>query len=142
MKEIVKFLIIDDDADDQDILRNVLLDVDAEIECLTAKNGQEALTLLDKAGDNLPDYIFLDLNMPKMTGKQFLKVLKSNERYCNITIVIYTTSSRETDKSETLMMGAAYFLTKPDSISVLKHEIEHILTEGVVHRSSVRRRRQ
>jgi DNA-binding response OmpR family regulator len=62
--------------------------------------------------------------MPKMNGKKCLKALKEHGVFKNITVIIYSTSSSIRDKNATADLGAAYFLTKPNSISGLKKEIE------------------
>ncbi len=58
------------------------------------------------------DLIFLDLNMPKMNGRQFLAEVKQHEVLRKIPVVIFTTSLREKDGTETANMGAAHFLTR------------------------------
>jgi DNA-binding response OmpR family regulator len=80
--------------------------------------------------DNLPGchIIFLDLNMPKMNGKQFLAAIKQNKVLSKIPIVIFTTSQREKDSVETINMGASYFLTKPSSFGELCKQLEEILS--------------
>ena len=61
--------------------------------CFTAKDGEDALTKLSEPGQLLPEVIFLDLNMPRMDGRQVLVALKRDERLNKIPVVIYTTSS-------------------------------------------------
>jgi CheY-like chemotaxis protein len=62
--------IMDDDPDDQEFLIQALKDLDPSIECFTAKNGQEGLHKLETAAIPLPFLIFLDLNMPRINGRQ------------------------------------------------------------------------
>ena len=112
------YLLIDDDADDLEIFSLALKDASISCNFITAVNGQEALDLL--LNDNsLPDYIFIDLNMPFMTGKQFLSELKSSKRFQHIPAIIYTTSSHPNDIEETEALGAAHYLVKPSSIDSL-----------------------
>src|SRR5690606_15096322 len=74
---------VDDDAEDREFFRDALREIDSSITCLVAGNAMEALTLL-KTRHPLPDFIFLDINMPMMDGKQCLKALKAMEQFQSI----------------------------------------------------------
>ena len=116
-------LLIDDDIDDRMIFGEVLKELAPDIIYHEAINGEDALF---KLNNNLvPDLIFLDLNMPRIDGKQFLAEIQQQDHLKHIPIVIYTTSSHESDKKETRELGASYFLTKPNSL----HELTHILVD-------------
>jgi CheY-like chemotaxis protein len=115
MKNVNKLLLIDDDEDDQEIFKMAVGAINPAIQLSTASNAIVALEMLQQ--DNaLPDIIFLDLNMPRMSGKDFLKHVKASSDYSHIPVVIYTTSSSELDKHETKQLGAISYLTKPDRI--------------------------
>src|SRR5688572_5754140 len=111
IKTQVRILIVDDDEDDIDIFREAIEELDPSVKCLSAFNGLEALSLLAKLHTKLPDYIFLDLNMPKLNGKCCLAELKKSSVYRQIPVIIYTTSRLESDIEETRRLGASYFLT-------------------------------
>src|SRR3982751_6890989 len=104
--------LVDDDIDDHEIFKSALAKVDADLELLTATNGYEALDVL-LASNPLPDYIFVDLNMPRMGGLQFLKEIKQTETLKNIPVIIYSTSSNPGDIAKTRELGAVSFITKP-----------------------------
>lgn len=114
-KEFTCFL-IDDDADDQEIFLSVLEQVDPSIRCYTAANGQEAIHKL-KTEEIRPDLIFLDLNMPLMNGKQFLKACTTVAGCKDIPVIILTTSSDKSSIEETKQLGAKDYITKPDKFS-------------------------
>lgn len=76
-----------------------------------AKNGEEALEVLEK-GD-LPDIILLDLNMPRMSGIEFLAILKADERLKYIPTIILTTSENRADLLECFKIGIAGYVIKP-----------------------------
>jgi CheY-like chemotaxis protein len=116
-------LLIDDDIDDRMIFGEVLKELAPDIIYHEAINGEDALTKLNN--HLIPDLIFLDLNMPRVDGKQFLAEIQQLEHLKHIPVIIYTTSSHESDKKETRELGASYFLTKPNSL----HELTHILTD-------------
>lgn len=119
-------LLIDDDLDDIDFFVEAIAEIDANIECVSVLNAIEALKLLD-AGGVKPDYIFLDLNMPKMDGKQCLKLLKNSPVLHHIPVVLYSTSKREEDVEQAKMMGAHSFIVKPNKFTLLKKEISSVL---------------
>jgi DNA-binding response OmpR family regulator len=108
-------MIIDDDDDDKDFFKLALTRVDPEIKCITAKDGVEALEILSVARE-LPDYIFLDLNMPRLGGKQCLAAMKRSDKLKHIPVIIYSTSKSREDEMETKKLGATHFFTKPTSI--------------------------
>src|SRR5437867_60279 len=103
-------LIIDDDPDDREFFCDALQDVDASAICYTCKNGLDAIDMLTSEGAPVPDFIFLDLNMPVLSGKQCLAELKKMKRLERAHIIIYTTSKLTDDFSETINMGAMHFL--------------------------------
>lgn len=110
--------IVDDDEDDINLFVEAVNEIDKGMGCYKAKNGEDALARLD-ALDMLPDVIFLDLNMPRMNGRETLERLKNSERYKNIPVVIYSTSNAEQDKADTKALGASDYLTKPDTFTDL-----------------------
>lgn len=116
-------LLIDDDIDDRMIFGEVLRELAPDIIYHEAINGEDALFKLNNS--LVPDLIFLDLNMPRIDGKQFLAEIQQQDHLKHIPVVIYTTSSHESDKKETRELGASYFLTKPNSL----HELTHILID-------------
>ena len=79
----------------------------------------------------MPEYIFLDLNMPRMNGKQCLEQIKSESNFNSIPVIIYTTSKAKEDIEETRYLGAHYFLTKPYKYADLKKAIESIFKEEI-----------
>jgi CheY-like chemotaxis protein len=120
-------MIVDDDDDDIELFCEALKDVDQTIECICASNGEEAFNKLNQEDTSIPDYIFLDLNMPRLNGKQCLKRLKGSLRLQDIPVIIYTTSKLREDVEETRKLGAASFLTKPNKVNDLRNAIASIL---------------
>ena len=123
------FLLVDDDLDDQEVFRDALDEISPSIILRTALNGEDALAILENEVYPLPDYIFLDLNMPRMSGHQCLSLIKNNERLKDLRVIIYTTSYREKDKNTAELLGASNFFTKPTSITELRKMIESFLAE-------------
>jgi len=132
MKKESSLFLVDDDRDDQDVFLDVLKDISSLINCATAFDGEEALNILKNNLPQVPDCIFLDLNMPRMNGRQFLKTIKSIEILKDIPVIVYTTSSSLKNKEEMTNLGATYFLTKPNSLAGLKKELEQVIFNGIV----------
>jgi CheY-like chemotaxis protein len=107
-------LLIDDDKDDLELLEEALKGVDLEHKVIEAHNGVEGLQTLNElaSGQSLPCLIVLDLNMPRMDGKQTFLALKSDERFSDIPVVIFSTSSSQMDKTFFNHHQTAY-LVKP-----------------------------
>ena len=120
------FLVIDDDPDDAITFCETLKELDPHVEFTMLTNGDEALEFL-RSNELLPALIVLDLNMPKMSGKQFLAALKSDNRLSPIPVVIYTTSSAQRDIDDTAQLGAAHFITKPNDLKILEMELIYLL---------------
>ncbi|PSL48742.1 response regulator receiver domain-containing protein [Chitinophaga niastensis] len=123
-------LLIDDDIDDRMIFGEVLKELAPDIIYHEAINGEDALEKLDN--HLIPDLIFLDLNMPRVDGKQFLAEIQQMDHLKKIPVIIYTTSSHEDDKKETRELGAAYFLTKPNNLRELTHILSDILQKKII----------
>lgn len=126
MKKTINILLIDDDADDQELFIEALNEVDPAINCTSSSNGLDALQILNDSL-SLPDFIFLDLNMPLLNGKGFLTEVKKNKNLSSIPIIIYSTSKNEDDVRETKQLGASFFLTKPHKFSELRAAISLII---------------
>lgn len=130
MSKPVAFLLVDDDADDVLLFGETLREADPAAQLQTAGNGQEALDRLRNGAMGLPDVVFLDLNMPRMGGKECLLEIKSDPALQHIPVIIYTTSSQSKDVEETLSRGAVCFVTKPSSMKDLKRILAAV-AEGV-----------
>jgi CheY-like chemotaxis protein len=128
-------LVVDDDVDDIQFFIDAIAEIDAHIECWTAFNGIEALKLLGSS-DTRPDYIFVDLNMPRMDGRQCLWHLKNSPVLHAIPVFIYSTSRRPEDVEELTGIGAAAFIVKPNKFQRLKDEIAAVLRPGFAAREA------
>ena len=118
-------LIVDDDAEDIELFGQAVNEVDPSITCVEAYNGLEALKVL-KRNSFLPDFIFLDINMPLMNGRRCLEEIKKDDVYRSIPVIIYSTTSDERQIQECRELGAD-FLTKTDSFDVLITSLRRIL---------------
>jgi CheY-like chemotaxis protein len=108
-------LLVDDDADDRMLFEEIYAELGYNKEqLLQLENGQEVVDFIaEKNAETLPALIILDHNMPKMTGEQTLRYLKSNPQYSNIPVVIYSTSIFGQFAEDCKELGAVLVLEKP-----------------------------
>jgi CheY-like chemotaxis protein len=111
-------MIVEDDVDDRLYFSDAVKEINASNECIEAWNGAQALKLLRKV-KKLPDFIFIDINMPVMNGLDCLEKLKEDEQLKNIPVIIYSTSKYQKDSDYTRELGASSFITKPADIKKL-----------------------
>jgi CheY-like chemotaxis protein len=114
-----RFLLADDDGDDAELFCEALIQIDAGIECRMVDNGKKLFELLLRPDGDLPDIIFLDINMPIVDGWECLKGLKENRSFSHIPVVMYSTSSAKKDVERAYNSGALVFLTKPEDFDEL-----------------------
>jgi CheY-like chemotaxis protein len=106
-------LYIDDDPDDRELLREVLTDLDKSCRVTEATNGEEGFAILEKMPVNdRPHLIVLDLNMPRLNGRDTLQQLQKSPMYAGIPIVIFSTSTQERDNVYFTQRNVVY-LSKP-----------------------------
>ena len=115
----------DDDLDDLDFFKEVTEDIQAPISLF--EDGQQLLNALDYATPET-SLIFLDLNMPVMSGFDVLKEIKDNPRTEGIPVVILTTSINPDDIKLSKKLGANLYIRKPVSINALKKAIQYALS--------------
>jgi len=120
MKPRPYILIVDDDADDREIIRDAFSSVTEELEFVSFENGEKLLDFLTLHHENEnPCLILLDLNMPGKDGRETLKDIKTHKRYHLIPTIVFTTSSAFRDRIVAYELGANCFITKPDTFNKL-----------------------
>lgn len=122
--------LIDDDDDDRDIFALALENAHGISRCIMAKNGVDAVKIIEEV-DFVPNYIFIDLNMPLMSGKECLLALKKS-RLAAVPIIVYTTSSNCKDVQETKELGATHYLVKPTSVAALTDILTNIFSTATL----------
>ena len=122
-----RILLIDDDEDDQEIFQLALSEVCRDIQCKVMSSAQEALRHLEE-NQTSTELIFLDLNMPIMSGQQFLSELLKRKELSRIPVIILSTSSDRNTITNAESLGASKFFTKPSDIRELKKILQDILT--------------
>lgn len=120
---------IDDDEDDRLLFRLALEETDRSVRFATAQNDKQVRELLKDESD-LPDLIFLDLNMPVKSGWEFLAEFKDHPVHRDIPVIIYSTSSSRRDIARARELNALCFLVKPDDFSDLKRFLEVVVNKS------------
>jgi CheY-like chemotaxis protein len=117
MQRVVKILLVEDDQLDQMEVQRTLEKKNILYRMKIAINGEQAFKALEEddseSYSGKPDLILVDLNMPKMNGFEFLRELKSHDKWKDIKVFILTTSEDASDKSEAAKLGVSGFITKP-----------------------------
>ncbi|AWA30910.1 response regulator [Flavobacterium magnum] len=121
-----KILVIDNDWDDIDIFRKAVLAVSPAIRCTFKSDAQLALDYL-REKRLVPKAIFLDIEMEKLNGHEFLKLVKEDETISHIPVFILSNHSADTIKSQTIAAGAAGFITKPSTFPELVSILRDVL---------------
>lgn len=122
------FMIIDDDADDRFFFKEALTTIPGSEKFMEANGCEEAIELL-KTTEQLPHFIFLDINMPRLDGQECLRQLKKDAKLKHIPVVIYSTSFSEESIGEFYTLGASNYLKKPTDISKLPNQIIDVIKD-------------
>ena len=124
---VKKVVLTDDDRDDGLLFKEALQEIDGRIAFEYFEGGREAIDHLTADEYELPDLIFLDINMPVVNGWFCLEEFKRSSRLAKVPIYIYTTSSHKKEKERALEMGATEFITKPMDFNELKRILKTIV---------------
>ena len=108
-------LLVEDDPEDQELFIDALHHASETTGCYVVSNGEEALFALQHA-DFIPDYIFTDLNMPRMDGMEFLRTLRSMERFRHVPVIVLSSDFSDAliQRAKNLGVTACYSKTRID----------------------------
>lgn len=114
-KSVINILMVEDDNLDVIDMQRSLGKMSLLHKTSVARNGEEALELLStmEKENNLPDFILLDINMPKMNGVEFLSAVRRNPAWKELKIFMITTSDELVDREETRKLGVSGYIVKP-----------------------------
>lgn len=125
--EIMNIVLADDDEDDRYFFNSALEEIGFELKLTMFKSGRELLSYLHDPENCKPHILFLDLNMPGTSGFDCLEQIRSDVKFKDISVAIYSTSNAEKDIEETLGNGANIYIHKPNDFETLKNTIKHVL---------------
>jgi CheY-like chemotaxis protein len=128
MQKPLIFFLADDDADDREFFMLALRKIDTAIKCVVAKDGAEALEIIKRDESFIPNFIFLDFNMPRMNGKECFLEIKKIDRLKNIPIYMYSTSLNE--KENLLRIGITDYIQKPYTLKQLIKMLSEIIEKN------------
>lgn len=113
----IEVLMVEDDPGDVELTREGFRSEGAAVSLKAMPDGVQALRYLRREGQyadaERPDIILLDLNLPRMDGREFLKEIKSDAVLCCIPVVVFTTSDADSDIAKCYELGANCYMTKP-----------------------------
>jgi CheY-like chemotaxis protein len=122
-------LLVDDDEDDRKLFIAATKEVDNTIACFSAADGTEALAFLRDDRNEVPDFIFLDLRMPGLSGEECLTEIKQEPRLAGVPVIVYTTSRDVRESVKLKQLGAAHFASKPVSEEEVYYMVSFVLGE-------------
>ena len=112
MKNVLNILLVEDNMIEIMKIRRTITLLNLNHKVIEAKNAEEALLLLQNSSI-IPDIILLDLNMPKISGIEFLSILKNCKKLSYIPTIILTTSNNQKDLFECYRLGISGYILKP-----------------------------
>ena len=128
--DTLEILLVEDDLGDLMLMREVLKRSRFPIHLNVARDGEEAMAFLrhegDYAGALVPDLILLDLNMPRMDGREVLKEVREDPLWGRIPILILTTSQDERDRAASYQYRANFYMVKPSDMDHLMQLVRYL----------------
>jgi DNA-binding NtrC family response regulator len=121
-------MIIDDDEDDRNLFFEALMAADQTLHFISAPNGKEGLNILQRKDIQLPDILFLDLNMPLMNGMQCLAEIRRITQLERIPVIIYTTTQSIDEYGELTAYNPIYFLSKPTRFKEIVKAVSYLIS--------------
>jgi len=113
MRSIKPVLLLEDDTVDAMTVKRAMKDLNVVNSLVRVVNGEEALKYLQDSANVKPCVILLDLNMPRMNGVEFLKIVKTDPQLMGIPVVVLTTSKADQDKADCFNLSVAGYIVKP-----------------------------
>ncbi|GGW73753.1 response regulator receiver domain-containing protein [Winogradskyella epiphytica] len=126
--DYINIALADDDEDDRLFFTDAFEELKIKSKVSTFEDGIELMEFLENSNNTHPDLLFLDLNMPKKSGLECLVEIKTNDRFKNMVIAIYSTSSSEMDIENTFVQGANIYIKKPNNFETLKKVLSEVVT--------------
>ena len=130
----IRILLADDDKDDRFLFSKALKEIEIQTQLITVHDGEQLTKYLNDKAENIPDVLFLDLNMPRKNGFECLAEIKLNANLKDFPIIMLSTSYPRDKNYEQDMItlltkiGASDFIRKPDDFTQLKMILQDSLT--------------
>lgn len=124
---VMKIVLADDDPDDRELFRLALGELPLQVELKDVENGAELMSYLAKEKE-YPDVLFLDINMPKISGIECLKEIRQNKKLEQLYIIMFSTSAHAGYIEDTFTLGANLYITKPNNFQNQVDVLNRVLT--------------
>ena len=124
----LNILLADDDIDDCAFFKKALMDCPINTDCTTVHDGEQLMKQLTNDTNELPDVVFLDLNMPRKNGFECLEEIKHNEKLKRLPVIIFSTSLEQGVINTLYQNGAQHFIRKPSDFLQFKKIIQQSIT--------------
>lgn len=121
-------LLADDDEDDRLIFRDAINEVKVKTKLTIVNDGVQLMEYLNMPDNELPQIVFLDLNMPRKGGIECLREIRNDINLKDLSIAIYSTSASEEDIEDTFIKGANVYIKKPNDFNTLVKVLEEVIT--------------
>lgn len=121
---------VDDDIDDREMFCDALKAIDPEISCMQVESGLKAVEFLRK--NEVPDFIFVDINMPKMNGYECVEEIRSISHLRKVPIIMYSTTFNPNDQVNFTNLGIQYLIKSSrfaEVVSAIKKMIYKLVTQ-------------
>lgn len=129
--DVLNILLADDDADDRLFFKEAMAEITVDTMVSFVNDGAQLMYFLNQPDICLPHIVFLDINMPVKNGMECLKEIRSNQRFKNMMIVIYSTSGSDSDIQEAYSNGADAYIKKPNNFADLKSNLANVLNNSI-----------
>jgi CheY-like chemotaxis protein len=125
--DALHIILADDDEDDRTFFKEALQELKVRTNVTLVNDGLQLMNYLNHHENNLPNVVFLDLNMPLKSGMECLIEIRKDNRLKDLAVAIYSTSSSEEYIEEAFVKGANIYIRKPDDFSALKAILEQVI---------------
>ncbi len=115
----MNILLADDDEDDRFLFESAFEEINRKVVIHTVADGDHLMRYLERHKDNLPDMLFLDLNLIRKNGMECLREIRSQRIYDRMTVSIYSTSAAEREIKQAARLGANLYIKKPNDFNTL-----------------------
>lgn len=137
----LNILLADDDMDDCIFFKDALGELLQSTKLSIVNDGEKLMQSLSNEDNEIPDVVFLDINMPRKNGFECLSEMKHNDRLKNLPVIMFSTSNSQDKISKLFQSGAHVYIHKPADFEQLKQVIRHALpmaTEEIFTRGKIR----
>jgi DNA-binding response OmpR family regulator len=125
-------VVVDDDPDDTDLIETAVGEIDPSVDCRVFHSGETALSFFAAHQQELPEFIILDLNMPKLSGRECLSQIRRMHAYDHVPVIINSTTIFPKDKVELKTMGASFIFAKTSRFEKLVEILQFIMKKDWV----------